>query len=240
LLAQISERVVLHRTPGLLDPWTPGPLDPWTPGPLDPWTPGLLDPWTPGPLELTPEVLIRDFVVELHLRGLDACAEGLRAAVRLRLFDVHVALVHFGTEQFRHELAAFEETDAVIDVVGQELGARAPRFGVLVSQRPFQSRAEQRVERQVRVGVRCNRPHLDTRRLLVAQRDAHHRAAVHRRRLDLVRRLVVRVEPAIGVDARIERQADLLATREDAVDEAPPGLCPFRALNSNLAEPELN
>ena len=32
-------------------------------------------------------------------------------------------LVHVGAKQFRHELAAFEEPDAVIDVVGQELRA---------------------------------------------------------------------------------------------------------------------
>ena len=56
---------------------------------------------------------------------------------------------------------------------------------------------------------------------LVAERDADHRAAIDRRNLDLVRRLEVRVEAAIGVDARVEDEAEIGRAVEDPIDELP-------------------
>jgi hypothetical protein len=95
------------------------------------------------------------------------------------------------------------------------LSGRKRVRGALASSRPrdrtLEAGAQQRVDREVRVGVRRDRAHLDARRALVAERDADHRAAVDRRGLDLVGRLVVRVEPAVGVDARVEHQAESLA-----------------------------
>ncbi len=41
------------------------------------------------------------------------------------------------------------------------------------------------------------------------------------RGLDLVRRFEVRIEAAIGVDAGVQQQADVVAVGQDAVDELP-------------------
>jgi len=64
-----------------------------------------------------------------------------------------------------------------------------------------------------------------------SERDANHRAAVHCRSLELVRRFEMRVEPAIGIDAGIHQQTEIVAVREYPVDELP-GKCTgfFQAL----------
>ncbi len=72
-----------------------------------------------------------------------------------------------------------------------------------------------------------DRAHLDASALLVADRNTNHRAAVRRRRLDLIRRLEVRVQPPVSVDARVEHQADVVGVREDPVDELPGELAQF-------------
>ena len=73
----------------------------------------------------------------------------------------------------------------------------------------------------VRIRVRRDGAHFDAHAALVADRDADHGAAIDGRRLDLIRRLEMRIEPAIGVDAGIEQQAEVVAVRENAVDERP-------------------
>ena len=55
--------------------------------------------------------------------------------------------------------------------------------------------------------------HFDARAALVADRDADHRAAIDGRRLELVGRFEVRVETAVGVDAGVEQQAEIVAVR---------------------------
>ena len=87
--------------------------------------------------------------------------------------------------------------------------------------RAFEAGPEHRVDRQVGVGVRRDRADLDARGAFVADRDADHRAAVDRRDLDLVRRLEVRVEAAIGVDARVEDETEVVAVGQDPLDEIP-------------------
>ena len=66
-----------------------------------------------------------------------------------------------------------------------------------------------------------HRADFDARAALVADRDADHRAAIHRRSLDLVRRFEVRIEAAIGVHAGVQQQADIVAVGQDAVHELP-------------------
>ena len=77
----------------------------------------------------------------------------------------------------------------------------------------------------VRIRIGRDRANFHAHALLVADGNADHRAAIGRRSLDLVRRLEVRIEAAIGVDTRIQHQADVVAMREDAVDELPSRAC---------------
>ena len=83
----------------------------------------------------------------------------------------------------------------------------------------IQTRLEDRVHHHVRARVRRHRAHFHAHALLIADRDADHRAAVHGRSLDLVGRFEMRVEPAIRVHAGIEHQADVVRVRENAIDE---------------------
>src|SRR6202035_2203716 len=62
---------------------------------------------------------------------------------------------------------------------------------------------------------------LDAHALLVADRNADHGAAIDSRRLDLIGRLEVRIEPAISIHAGIQQKANIVAMGEDAIDEGP-------------------
>ena len=119
-------------------------------------------------------------------------------------------MVHSAFAEVRHR---------VVDVVGQiALGAAE-----ILDLRglAFETGLEHREHHHVRIGVRAHRANLDAHAALVADRDTNHRAAIDGRRNDLVRRLEVRVEPAIGVDAGIQHQADVVAVGQDAVHEVP-------------------
>jgi hypothetical protein len=61
--------------------------------------------------------------------------------------------------------------------------------------------------------------HLDAHAAFVADGDADHGAAVDRRRFELVRRFEMRIEAAIGVDAGIQHQAEVVSVGENAVEE---------------------
>ncbi len=84
---------------------------------------------------------------------------------------------------------------------------------------------EDRIEHQVRIRVRSDGANFDAHALLVADRNADHGAAIHCGRLDLIRRFKVRIEAPISIHAGIQQQADVVAVREDAVDEGPSQFC---------------
>ncbi len=85
----------------------------------------------------------------------------------------------------------------------------------------MQAGLEDGVHDHVGVGVRSHRADLDAHALLVADGNADHRATIDRRGLELVRRFKVRVQPAIGVHAGVENQAEVVAVGKDAIDEGP-------------------
>src|SRR5262249_34330050 len=60
-----------------------------------------------------------------------------------------------------------------------------------------------------------------THAAMVADGDADHGAAIHGRCHDLVRRFKVRVQTPIGVDAGVQRQADIVAVGQNAIHERP-------------------
>src|SRR6185312_10473104 len=165
----------------------------------------------PAALEMRPEKLVRDLVVELHFRGLDEGAEGLGAAFGLGHLDLGELGVHLFPHRLLHEPAPLEQPDGVVDVVRQEAGARS-LVPVLLGLGTFEPGLEQGVDRHVRIGVGSDGAHLDARRALVAEGDAHHGAAVDGRGLDLVGRLEVGVEAAVRVDAGVEHQAEVRGT----------------------------
>ncbi len=72
-------------------------------------------------LEGAPQVLVGDFVVELHFGTLDQCAELARAAISRCHFEVGIAPLDVLAEQFADVGAVAERFDRVVDVVGQEL-----------------------------------------------------------------------------------------------------------------------
>src|SRR5205823_952763 len=55
----------------------------------------------------------------------------------------------------------------------------------------------------------------------VADGDAHHGAAVRGGSVELIRRFEMRVEAAVRIDAGIDEQANIVAVRENAIDEVP-------------------
>src|SRR5262249_40883912 len=86
---------------------------------------------------------------------------------------------------------------------------------------------ENRIHDHVSVGVGGHGAHFHAHALLVADGNANHGAAIHRRGLELVRRFKVRVEPAICIHAGVEQQANIVAVRKNAVDEGPAQLAEF-------------
>src|SRR6266511_801416 len=168
-------------------------------------------------LEIGPQRLVIDLVVELDLGALDPRAKQARASVGRSLLQISVLRDDLLAEERRGIFAAAEVVERGIDVIRQEALLRANAG----SQRAFQSGLQQGVEHQIWVGIRADRAHLDTGRILIANRDTHHRATIDWRGLDLVRRFEVRVEPAVRVDAGIQHQTDIIRAGQNAIDELP-------------------
>ncbi len=80
---------------------------------------------------------------------------------------------------------------------------------------------EYRIEDQVRVGVGADGTDFHPHTLLVADGDAHHRAAIDSGSHELIGGFEVRIEAAIGVDARIQQHADVIAVGQNAIDKFP-------------------
>ncbi len=166
---------------------------------------------------MIPQVLVVHLVVELHLGGLDNRAQQARAAVGRCLLQVGVAAFHVFPEEFGCPIGFAEVVDRRVDVVGQVAFGLAEVLDL--GRLAFQSGLENGVHHQVGIGVGSDGAHLDAHAALVADRDADHGAPVHRRRFELVGRFEVRIEAAIGVDAGIEHQAEIVAVSENAVEE---------------------
>ncbi len=161
-------------------------------------------------------------MVVLHFRRFDERPQQPRAPVRRRLLQVRITALHVLAQQRRGPLRALEVRQRVVDVVRQvplRLAQVLDAGGLAL-----QTRLEHREHHQVRIRVRRNRPDLHPRTPLVADRNADHRAPVHRRRLDLVRRFEVRIQPPVRVHARVQQQADIVAVRQNPVQELPPEL----------------
>jgi hypothetical protein len=80
---------------------------------------------------------------------------------------------------------------------------------------------EDAVEGQVGVGVGSNGADFGAHGAVVADGHADHGAAIDGRGADLVGRLEVRVETAVGVDAGVEDKAKVERMAEDAIEEVP-------------------
>src|SRR6185295_1493998 len=77
-------------------------------------------------LEHAPEILVGHLVVELDFGNLDLGSQRLGTPLRRGELEIRVALVHRFRQHVRRVLAALEEADGVVDVVGKEPGAVPP------------------------------------------------------------------------------------------------------------------
>ena len=170
-------------------------------------------------LEQVPERLVVDLVVELHFRSLDERSELARAAVGGGLLQIGKAALHIRAQNFGDPLRRLEVLDGRLNMVRQialglaqvlDLGRAAVDAGL-----------EDGVQHQVGIGIRRDGAHLDAHRPRVADRHAHHRTAIGGRSLDLVGRFEVRIEPAVGIHAGVQDQAEVQRVGQDAVDELP-------------------
>ncbi len=74
---------------------------------------------------------------------------------------------------------------------------------------------------EVGVGVRRHRTNFSAHRPVIADGHADHSATVDCRGANLIGRLEMRVETAIGVDAGVEDEAEIERMAEDAIEELP-------------------
>src|SRR5277367_3385000 len=174
---------------------------------------------TQSSLELVPEELVINFVMELHFLRLHKSTEQARAAVRRRFFQVSVAALHIFAKQLRCPRGVAEILNRRVDVVRQI----ALRLAEVLDLRrvAVETRLEDGMQHHIRIGIRSHSAHFYAHALLVADRNADHRAAIHCRRLELIRSFEVRIEAAVRVDARIHQQAKIIAMRQNAVHEVP-------------------
>src|SRR5262249_51250921 len=118
--------------------------------------------------KITPQRLIRHFMMKLDLRNLDHRAQGFRAALGRHELQVGVLLVNRLAEEVGGVLGAFEQPDRVVDVVRQKLGAIPLLVAVVGLDRALEPGPEHGVDREIRIRVRGDRADLDPGRLLVA------------------------------------------------------------------------
>ena len=71
-------------------------------------------------LELTPKVLVRDLVMELHFGALDQRAEPARAAICRCELKIRVLLLDALAEELSYEAAFLEGMNRVVDVIRQD------------------------------------------------------------------------------------------------------------------------
>ncbi len=142
-----------------------------------------------------------------------------RAAVGRILLQLSVALLHVITQQLAGPLRGAEQVECRVDVVRQVAVCLAQVFNL--RDLAVDAGLEDRVQNQVWIRIRRYGANFDSRAALVADRNANHGTAIDCRGLQLVRRFKVRVESAIGIDARVEQQADVVACSQDAVDKLP-------------------
>src|SRR5271166_419278 len=172
-----------------------------------------------GGLEHVPEELVVDLVVILDFRWFDEGAEVAGAAVRGSFLQVGVAALDVLAEQLGSPLCLLEVLEGGIDVVRQVAFGLAQilDFGGVAINAGF----EDGIQSEIRVGIGRHGTNFDAHALFVADGNADHRTAIHRRSLDLVGGLKVRVEAAESIHAGIQNQADVIAVGQDAIHEGP-------------------
>src|SRR6202041_2257645 len=72
---------------------------------------------------------------------------------------------------------------------------------------------------QIWIGIRRHRTNFHPHALLVADRNEDHRSPIHGGGFDLVGRLEVWIQTAIGIHAGVQQQADVIAMSKDAIEE---------------------
>src|SRR6266403_468179 len=162
-------------------------------------------------LEEVPQKLVVDFMVKLHLGSLHNRAQVSRAAVGGTALQVNVAGLDVGAEKLGGPISFLEVFKRRVDVIRQVAlgGAQSFDFCNL----PVQPGLEDRVHHHIGIGVGSDGSHFRSHALLVADGYAYHRAAVDGRSIQLIGSFVVRVKPAVGVDASIQNQAHIVAVR---------------------------
>src|SRR5271170_5388519 len=176
-------------------------------------------------LEQIPEELVVDLVVILDLRSLHEGAKIARTAVRRRFLEVGIAALDVGADDFGDPLRLVEVIECGVDVVGQIAFGLAEIFDL--GSFAVDACLEDGIKSEIRIGIRRDRTNFDAHALLVADGDADHGAAIHRRSFDLVRRFEMRIQAAVGVDAGIQNQADVVAVGQNAIQERPAEFAEF-------------
>src|SRR3984957_4690383 len=170
-------------------------------------------------LEQVPEELVVDVVVILHLGRLHEGSQQTRTAVRRCLLQISIAAFYVFTQQICRPLCFAEVFESRVDVVRQ-VALGLPEVldlrGIAVD-----AALEDRQHHQIWIGIRRHRTNFHTHALLVADRNADHRSTIHGRGFDLVGRLEVWIQTAIGIHAGVQQQADVIAMSKDAIEECP-------------------
>src|SRR5208282_5698119 len=86
---------------------------------------------------------------------------------------------------------------------------------------------EDRVHHEIRIGIRRYGADFHAHALFIADGDANHRAAVDRGRFNLIGSLKVRIQAAVGIYAGVEEQTNVVAVRQDTIDESPAKFAKF-------------
>src|SRR6267378_3183621 len=170
-------------------------------------------------LELVPQELVVHLVVELDLGDFHYGPQRARTAVRRAAFQIRVAGLDVSSEERRGPLRLLEVFQRRVNVVREVPLRRAQILDL--GDLAVEAGLEDGIHDHVGVRVGSNGAHLRAHALLVAYGDTHHGAAVDRRSIELIGRLEVRVQPAVGVDAGIDQQADIVAMAENAIHELP-------------------
>src|ERR1700722_9591223 len=170
-------------------------------------------------LELVPQILVVDLMMELHLRSFYESPESASAAVRGGLFQVGIAAFDIFAEQGFRPIGFAEVFDCRVNVVRQV----TLRLAQVLDLRglAIQAGLEDREHDHIRIGVGCDGANFDAHTFLVADRNADHRTAIDCGGFDLVWCLKVRIEAAIRIDTGIEQQADVVAVSQNSIAKTP-------------------
>src|SRR5262249_28984668 len=117
----------------------------------------------------------------------------------------------------RSPLRALEVLERSVDVVRQ-VPLRLPQVLDLRSI-AIDSSLEDRIKNHIRIRIRTDRANFNAHTLVVADRNTHHRSAIHSRSLNLVRSFKVRIKTPVSIHTGIEQQADVIAVGKNTIHE---------------------